>query len=218
MDINLKEASKRFNKEWIFRGLDFHFQSGNGYAIVGNNGSGKSTLLQCIAGATNLNKGECTWTDGSFSENTNTSERIHRYFSFAAPYLDVIEEMSALEFLRFHNSFKPLLPGMSHSDILKEVQLEAAANKQIRHYSSGMKQRIKLAMAIFSDVPVLLLDEPCANFDQAGFELYQRLINQYANDRLVIVSSNDPAEYAFFCKETIDIRAYKPSSNKKASI
>ncbi len=216
MEINLKEAGKRFNKEWIFRGLDFHFESGNAYAVVGNNGSGKSTLLQCIAGATNLSQGKCTWTENDFSEETNTGEHIYRYFSFAAPYMDVIEEMTAMEFLRFHHSFKPLLSGISHMDLLKEVQLESAADKQIRYYSSGMKQRIKLAMAIFSETPVLLLDEPCANFDQAGFDLYKQLIAQYANNRLTIVCSNDPAEYAFFCKDTIDIRAYKPA-NKKAS-
>jgi len=217
MEIKLKDAGKRFNKEWIFRGLDFHFEAGKGYAVVGNNGSGKSTLLQCIAGATNLNQGECTWANGRFSENTSTGEHIHQHFSFAAPYLDVVEEMTALEFLRFHHSFKPLLSNIAPREILREVQLETAANKQIRYYSSGMKQRIKLAMAIFSATPVLLLDEPCANFDQAGFDLYKQLISQYAQNRLVIVCSNDPEEYAFFCKESIDIRAYKPA-NKKAPI
>ncbi|WP_447640567.1 MULTISPECIES: ABC transporter ATP-binding protein [Chitinophagaceae] len=217
MEINLTDAGKRFNKEWIFKGLDFHFASGGAYAVVGNNGSGKSTLLQCIAGATNLNQGICTWQQENFSENTHTGEHIYKYFSFAAPYVDVIEEMTALEFLRFHQSFKPLLPTISHEAILEEVQLTAAANKQIRHYSSGMKQRIKLAMAIFSATPVLLLDEPCANLDQAGFDLYQKLISQYASNRLVIVCSNDPAEYAFFCRNTIDIRAYKPV-NKKVSL
>lgn len=217
MEIRLKDAGKRFNKEWIFKGLDYQFESGKSYAIIGNNGSGKSTLLQCIAGATNLNQGDCIWSDGDFSEKTNTGEHIYQYFSFAAPYLDVVEEMTALEFLRFHHSFKPLLSNISLLDLLKEVQLENAADKQIRYYSSGMKQRIKLAMAIFSETPVLLLDEPCANFDQAGFELYKSLIERYTNNRLVIVCSNDPEEYAFFCKDSIDIRSYKPN-NKKASI
>ncbi|PZP49296.1 MAG: ABC transporter ATP-binding protein [Pseudopedobacter saltans] len=216
MEIILTDAGKRFNKEWIFKGLNYQFEDGKAYAVVGNNGSGKSTLLQCVAGATNLNQGECVWRQEGFSEKTNTGERIYQYFSFAAPYLDVVEEMTALEFLKFHHSFKPLLSGVSHLDLLKEVQLENAANKQIRHYSSGMKQRIKLAMAIFSETPVLLLDEPCANFDQAGFELYKSLIERYTSNRLVIVCSNDPEEYAFFCDNTIDIRAYKPI--KKASI
>ncbi|MFT4204505.1 MAG: ATP-binding cassette domain-containing protein [Chitinophagaceae bacterium] len=218
MEINLRDAGKRFNKEWIFKGLDFRFESGKSYAVIGNNGSGKSTLLQCIAGATNLSQGKCVWEGSHFSEETNTGEHIYRHFSIAAPYLDVIEEMTALEFLRFHHSFKPLIKGISHLELLREVELESATNKQIRHYSSGMKQRIKLAMAIFSDTPVLLLDEPCANFDQAGFELYQRLIARYTRDRLTIVCSNDPAEYAFFSTQSIDIRTYKPTGYKKASL
>ena len=216
MEIILQDAGKRFNKEWIFKGLDLRFGSGKAYAVVGNNGSGKSTLLQCIAGATNLSQGQCLWTENGFSEYTGSGEHIYKHFSFAAPYMDVIEEMTALEFLRFHHSFKPLLSQVSHIDLLKEVQLESAANKQIRYYSSGMKQRIRLAIAIFSETPVLLLDEPCANLDQEGFELYRHLIGKYVDGRLVIVCSNDPAEYAFFCQESIDIRMYKPT-NKKAS-
>ena len=217
MNIQLKAAGKRFNREWIFKNLDYSFNDACQYAIVGNNGSGKSTLLQCIAGATNLNQGECLWQQDNFSEKTNTGEHIYRHFSFAAPYLDVVEEMTALEFLKFHHSFKPLIAGISTLELLKEVQLEDAANKQIRYYSSGMKQRIKLAMAIFSDTPVLLLDEPCANLDQSGFELYRQLIQNYSNGRTVIVCSNDPEEYAFFCKDILDIRDYKPT-NKKVSL
>ncbi|QES90258.1 ABC transporter ATP-binding protein [Rhizosphaericola mali] len=213
MNIQLASASKRFNKEWVFRNLSYKFLSGETYAITGNNGSGKSTLLQCICGATALSNGTCTWSDGSFSEETKTSEKIFQQFSIAAPYLEVIEEMTALEFLKFHSSFKPLSKQFSLEEMLTEVQLQNAMQKQIRYYSSGMKQRIKLAMAIFSEVPVLLLDEPCSNFDQAGFDLYKSLIEKYANGRTIIVSSNDTNEYGF-CKTIIDIRDYKKLPQK----
>jgi ABC-type multidrug transport system ATPase subunit len=82
------------------------------------------------------------------------------------------------------------------------VGLEKAAHKQVRYYSSGMKQRVRLAQAIFSDVPSVMLDEPCTNLDAEGIALYQQLINDYCKERLIIVSSNDPQEYSF-CKEHI---------------
>jgi ABC-type multidrug transport system ATPase subunit len=137
-----------------------------------------------------------------------STENLYRHISIAAPYLEVIEEMTVTEFLHFHQSFKPLLPALSIKEIISSIGLEAAADKQIRYYSSGMKQRVKLAQAIFSDVPVILLDEPCTNLDAQGIALYQQLIDDYCKDRLVIVSSNDKAEYGF-CKERINILEYK---------
>jgi ABC-2 type transport system ATP-binding protein len=112
------------------------------------------------------------------------------------------------EFLEFHTGFKPLLSSVSVNDIIAIVGLEKATNKQIRNYSSGMKQRVKLAQCIFSDVPIVLLDEPCTNLDAEGITLYQKLINDYCNSRTIIVSSNDEVEFGF-CKERVSIMDFK---------
>ncbi len=96
-----------------------------------------------------------------------------------------------MSFLSFHNRFKNFLPGISVKEILSIVSLEKSAHKQIRYYSSGMKQRIKLAQAFFSDVPLLLLDEPCTNLDETGYQMYYQLIEKYGMGRTIIVSSND---------------------------
>lgn len=135
-------------------------------------------------------------------------EKVYQYISICAPYLEVIEEMTLMEFLEFHHSFKPFLEGITMEKIISILGLENAVNKQIRNYSSGMKQRVKLAQCIFSDVPVVLLDEPCTNFDAAGFELYHQLINDYCKNRLLIVSSNDELEYNF-CKKIVNMNDYK---------
>jgi len=206
MTISLSDAGKRFNRDWIFRHFNYHFISGNSYAIVGPNGSGKSTLLQVISGAGGLSEGSVVSRESSAV--SPAAENIYQYISIAAPYLEVIEEMTVIEFLEFHQNFKPLLPDTSIKEIISLVGLETAAQKQIRYYSSGMKQRVKLAQAIFSDVPVILLDEPCTNLDLTGIALYQQLIETYCKDRLVIVSSNDEAEYGF-CKERINMMRYK---------
>jgi ABC-type multidrug transport system ATPase subunit len=198
MKISLQNLGKRFNREWIFRHLNYEFFPGKSYAITGPNGSGKSTLLQVISGATTLSEGKVLY------PNIN-DENIFKHISIAAPYLELIEEMTLTEFLIFHSALKKLLPTFTIQRIISIINLDKAADKQIRYFSSGMKQRVKLAQAIFSDVPVILLDEPTTNLDEDGIVLYINLINDYCKERLLIVSSNDKQEYDF-CDEVIDMR------------
>ncbi len=205
MKVSLTDAGKRFNRDWIFRHITYTFETGNSYAIIGPNGSGKSTLLQILSGSMELSEGKGQWaTDNDQVAN----EDIYKHVSICAPYLEVVEEMTLKEFLEFHCGFKPFLSSTNIDSIISTVGLHEAANKQIRYYSSGMKQRVKLAQAVFSDTPFLLLDEPCTNLDTTGIELYHDLIKEYCKDRLVIVSSNDETEYSF-CTERINITAYK---------
>lgn len=202
MKISLQNVGKRFNRDWIFRNFNHEFLPGHSYAITGPNGSGKSTLLQVIAGATLHSEGNIEYqVDGPV---VNGSAYTH--IALAAPYLDLVEELTANEFLKFHSGFKNLTQNIPH--ILEQVNLEQAANKQIRYFSSGMKQRLKLAQAFFSESSVLLLDEPTTNLDSEGTTLYQQLVAEYAGKRLVIVSSNVPQEYRF-CGEVLEMRSYK---------
>ncbi len=198
MKISLLNLGKRFNREWIFRHFNYHFISGKSYAITGPNGSGKSTLLQVICGASTLSEGNIVYEDFKYDD-------IYKCISIAAPYLELIEEMTLNEFLHFHNGLKKWLPSVSIKKITSIIQLEKAADKQIRYFSSGMKQRVKLAQAIFSNVPVILLDEPVTNLDREGIFLYKNLVNDYCKNRLLIVSSNDKEEYDF-CDEVIDMK------------
>jgi ABC-type multidrug transport system ATPase subunit len=203
--ISLIDAGKRYNREWIFRHCTHQFKQGNAYAITGPNGSGKSTLLQVIAGAIRLSEGNILMSTAQ--ENIDMDNHF-QHITIAAPYLELIEEMTTIEFLQFHQSFKPFLPNISPTDIIAIVQLEHAAHKQIRYFSSGMKQRLKLAQCIFSNVDYILLDEPCTNLDQRGATLYHHLIKEYTQNRCIIVSSNDPNEYGF-CNEVMDILQFK---------
>lgn len=205
MKVSLTDAGKRFNRDWIFRHFNYNFEEGQSYAITGPNGSGKSTLLQALGGSMMINEGTIQLT----VDNCQLSiENIYRHVSICAPYLEVIEEMTLTEFLNFHHGFKPFLAGITPEKIISVLGLEKAEGKQIRYYSSGMKQRVKLAQAVFSDTAIVLLDEPCTNLDTAGIELYHRLIDDHCKNRLVVVSSNDEVEYKF-CKEKINISDYK---------
>lgn len=205
MTISLNQTGKRFNYDWIFRGVTFTFKDGERYAILGPNGSGKSTLLQVISGYLHHNEGTVTY---STPEKPIENDAFFRYSAIATPYLELVEEFTLTECLQFHLQFKNFLPDITASKAMHLVGLEKAANKQIRYFSSGMKQRIKLALAIFSDVPVLLLDEPCTNLDMAGIALYRQLIDEYCGNRMLIISSNDEQEYAM-CPHRISILDYK---------
>jgi ABC-type multidrug transport system ATPase subunit len=207
MKVSLTDAGKRFNRDWIFRHFTYSFESEKSYAIIGPNGSGKSTLLQTLSGSMMINEGVIEFRVGSQESKVNIEE-IYRHVSICAPFLEVIEEMTLKEFLHFHHGFKPFLPGITIDSIISSLDLQNAANKQIRYYSSGMKQRVKLAQAVFSDTSIVLLDEPCTNLDATGIDLYNKLIDEYCKDRLLIVSSNDEVEYSF-CKERINMSDYK---------
>lgn len=206
MQITLSNTGKRYNREWIFRRVDHIFFPGKTYAITGPNGSGKSTLLQVIAGAIMQTEGNVEYSNPAAPQQPVSPVDAHKHISFAAPYLDLIEEMTATELLNFHSTFKQLIKPVP--EILKEVALQNAAHKQIRYFSSGMKQRLKLAQAFFSKVPVLLLDEPTTNLDEDGIALYHQLIKNYAGGKTIIISSNDKQEY-HFCGEVVSINQYK---------
>lgn len=201
MTISLQNLGKRFNREWIFRHLDFEFIPGRSYAITGANGSGKSTLLQVIARSTTLSEGKIVYQD-------ITPGDIYKHVSIAAPYLELVEEITLVEFLDFHSGLKNWLPSFTTKMIISVLQMEKAASKQLRYFSSGMKQRVKLAQAIFSDVKVVLLNEPATNLDTEGIALYKDLVYHYCKERLLIVSSNDTMEYDF-CNEVIDLTTFK---------
>ncbi len=205
MRIELSGLGKKFNRDWIFKGIDFTSNPSDRVAIIGPNGSGKSTLLQVISGVLSPNEGEI-----HFSKN-NTAIAIESFFShitIAAPYLELPEEMTLLELIKFHFSFKNKLGFHTAEDLITSIGLNKATNKEIRYFSSGMKQRVKLALALYSDVDCILLDEPTTNLDEQGMQWYLNLIDTMLGNRTIFVSSNQAHEYSF-CNKQISIADYK---------
>jgi len=205
MTIHLQNVGKRYRLDWIFRGVDFTFKKGERYAILGPNGSGKSTLLKVLSGHLSPSKGSVVFEkQGQKIE----PDAVYREVSYAAPYIELIEEFTLEEALNFHAKLKPLMPGFNPAKLYELLALPRTRTKEIRFFSSGMKQRVKLALAVCSDTPVLLLDEPATNLDLQGIEWYKNLIAEYASDRLVVIASNDPHD-ADFCPIHLKILDYK---------
>jgi ABC-type multidrug transport system ATPase subunit len=203
--IQVQNASKRFHHEWIFKNLNLDLSAGDRIAITGGNGSGKSTLLKCLSGAIPLTSGTIQYQSGA---TQIVDEQWFRSLAFATPYLELPEEFTLSEVLSFHFQFKNPLQQRSNAEILEILGLEKHKSKAISQFSSGMKQRVKLALAIFSKVPFLLLDEPTTNLDKQGVTWYLDLIQQFTKDRIVLICSNDPREYDF-CEKKIAMEDFK---------
>ncbi|MEJ8757356.1 ATP-binding cassette domain-containing protein [Pontibacter sp. H259] len=204
MQINLSKLGKRYNYEWIFRNLNYTFDSGTAYAILGHNGSGKSTLLTIISGHNLHSEGEINYRVGG---NYIPVEKIYSSLSLTAPYLELVEEFTLQEMIDFQTRFKPLRQQLTTQNLIDRMGLQKAKHKFVKDFSSGMKQRLKLGLAIYSQSELLLLDEPTTNLDQEGVAWYQEHVSQNKENRLVIVGSNIQHEYSF-CEEHLRISDY----------
>lgn len=206
MEIKLNNAGKKYHREWIFRKVDLTLAKGSKWVILGPNGSGKSTLLQVLSSAIVLNEGSA---DFYLEDQKIDIEEVYKNISLSAPYLELIEEFTLQEIISFHFKFKRIVHGLSQKDVIQISGLEKEANKVIRFFSSGMKQRLKLTLAILSDTSLLLLDEPCSNLDSNVVEWYQKMIQDYAMTRTIVVASNNQTEEFFFCDNKISIDRFK---------
>ncbi len=204
MQIQLSELGKRYRFDWIFRGLTHTFEAGSRTAILGPNGSGKSTLMKILSGHLTPSRGTIEfWEAGKKVD----PEKIYRQMAYAAPYIELIEELTLTEAIQFHARLKPLT--INAEALIALLDLPKASHREIRHFSSGMKQRVKLALAACSDTPLLLLDEPTTNLDAAGAVWYKNLMARFCPaGRTVVVASNEPSDFDF-CETQLDIRSFK---------
>lgn len=199
MRISLKNIGKKYGKSWIFKGVDLVFEPGQSYAILGNNGSGKSTLMKVLSGQTGPNVGDIEF-------HGVPVEEVFKKISYCAPYIDLIEELTLEELLNFVQSNKPFLPEYSVQTIIAMFGFDKY--KWIKDYSSGMKQRVKLALALFANTEVCLLDEPTSNLDEKGVEWFLAVLKELPKGRMIIIASNQEREYSF-CQHLIDITQFK---------
>ncbi|MCF2518030.1 ATP-binding cassette domain-containing protein [Dyadobacter sp. CY351] len=206
MQISVEKIGKKFVKEWIVRNATFELAAGQQYTFVGPNGSGKSTLLQLLTGIVPVSEGTIRYIDQSGKEIE--VDHWYKHLVIAAPYLELIEEFTLRELIQFHSKFKAFKNGISSKDFEDFIQLPHASGKTLRHFSSGMKQRVKLGLAFMSDVPVIFLDEPTTNLDVPGINWYLDHVVHHTQNQLVLLGSNVKQEYEF-CENIISVSAFK---------
>ncbi|TAH27553.1 MAG: ABC transporter ATP-binding protein [Cytophagales bacterium] len=206
MEVLLENISKKYFKEWIFKNLHFQFISKESYAVIGANGSGKSTFLQVIAGIIPPTSGKINYRNTTVNID---NAHVYQYLSIVAPYQSLIEEFTLKEMYEFHFSFKKKrCENISFQTWLEELMLSKSANKSLAHFSSGMKQRVKLGLAFYSENSLLLLDEPTSNLDSQGIDWYKVQVEKIKGKSTLIICSNQIEEYEQ-CAQRLTITDWK---------
>lgn len=212
-NISLKtvDLEKSFLNKVIFKGVNLELGSGSSLAVTGRNGSGKSTLLKVLAGLIRQNKGTVT-----VSENGKDvkHDNLHLCFGMISPYLNLYEELTAKENLEFFYDLK--CSGNSATNkkenikyLLEKINLYNRRNDDVKNFSSGMKQRVKLAFAIINNPGILLMDEPRTNLDVEGIDLVYKIAEEHKSSGILVLATNEP-EDTKLCNDVISIENFKP--------
>jgi len=193
MKIEVENISKRFGRQAIIKQFSYNFLPNENYVITGANGSGKSTLLKMLSGFLSFDSGDIRY---SKDNQPISRDNFNNFVAYAAPYILIPEDLTIIEAIHFQRNFKTL--SRSDAEILAALQL--VDDKKITELSSGMKQRLHLGLAFFSETPVLLLDEPTSFFDKEWKKQFQDWVTAAQQKRTIILCSNDEEEYAQFAQ------------------
>jgi heme exporter protein A len=188
------KLSKRFGTRKVFADIEFDLATGDSLAVVGRNGSGKSTLIKVLLSLLRPTKGTVRFLN---DEAEMDEAQIRSRISFVAPYLNLYDHLTAEENLKFFATVAgDNVTGKEIDQLLERVGLEGRGMDMVAGYSSGMKQRLKYAVALLNKPDFLFLDEPTSNLDEAGKKLVFDLVNEYRDRAIVVVATNEEEEYS----------------------
>ncbi len=175
---------KRYESRLVLRDLSFEIAPGSCVAVLGPNGAGKSTLLRLVAGLLTPSRGEILWRGAA----------TRGQCALSAPDAPVYRELSCLENLKFFSGGADNEALRTH---LSNWNLGQRANDLAGELSSGLRARLGLAVAAWFESPILLLDEPSANLDEAGRELVQTLIAAQRARGVTLLATNDARDLSW---------------------
>lgn len=193
-NIRLDDIGKKYYQRWIFKDINFDFAENRHLALVGKNGSGKSTLLRVISRQLTPSIGKVVYENEANEIPVNHS---YRYLSWSGPHVQPYLDLNLEEHIRLHFSLKtPILK--KPQEMVSILNLVAHKEKPLRYFSSGMLQRVKVGLALFTKSEVLMLDEPTSNMDVENAAFMLDLIKQHLGGRIFVLASNMEREYASF--------------------
>lgn len=202
MQVEAQALHKDFGHQKVIKGIDLTIQSGDRWAIVGGNGSGKTTLLRLLSGLIRPSKGEVIWKEG---EHLIPREEWTHRMNFTGPYVELIEELSLTELLQLHGGLRPFVNRLTPAEVEEISGLKVPAHKPIRFFSSGMKQRLRLSLALLTQAEIVFLDEPTSNLDASAIQWMQQLVEEQLNGRTLVVGSNHIAAELDLCTQLFEI-------------
>lgn len=207
-ELVCKDLSKSYSGKTIFKNLNLSLQSGQSVAITGRNGSGKSTLVKVMA---NLIQANCGTVNITYGGNIVERDNLYKITSLLSPYLSLYDELTGGENLEFFYKLKSGISTGVKDKIeyfLKRVNLFEKRNELLKNYSSGMKQRLKLAFAVMNEPEILFLDEPRSNLDKSGIDIVNEIASEQRQDKILIIATNDEDD-KLLCNNSINIEDFK---------
>ncbi len=191
--LKIEKLTKQFGARRVFTDIAFELTGGESIALVGPNGSGKTTLIMTVLGLLPPTRGKAEY----FEDDKKLDfEKYRKKVALVAPYLNLYDNLTARENLRFLSEVNGCK--IDDADIdraLETVGLAGRGDDFAGAYSSGMKQRLKYALAIVRDPEILFIDEPTSNLDEAGKKIVFDLIKNYRNDAILVIATNETEEY-----------------------
>lgn len=202
--IQIDAISKSYNYNKLFEDFSATYQYGNIYGIAGRNGSGKSTLLKMISNFITPSQGKITYFDTMGNEIK--LDEVYKFISYTAPYIEPYTEGTLEEAIHFHFSVKKLHKNTTIEALLTTLNIDK--DKMVQSFSTGMLQRLKLILAICTDTPFLLIDEPTETLDAQGKQWFQELLNRFSEHKIVLIASNNPNDFEA-CIDVKNIENFK---------
>ena len=195
MKISAHNLSKRFGLRPIFKNISFKVEPQSALAITGPNGSGKSTLLKVLTGLVIPNSGKVEFTkDGSVLNR----EQVRPLIAYVTPEMNLYEELSGLENLRFFLQVSGRSKtAQEYESALEQAGLKGRGDDFVKGYSSGMKMRLKYALAILLEPHILFLDEPTTNLDNTGRGMVYAMMKKQVENNILIYATNEKDELQF---------------------
>lgn len=199
--LQLTNLKKSFGANTVFEHLSLLHSRGP-LGIAGPNGSGKSTLLQCLGGLLSPTDGTIIWKE---LENALSWEKVRARLGYAAPYINLYDELSCRENLSFLSNVRSDNNSEKIGRWLQEVGLTSRSDHPFGKLSTGQRQRLRLAAALFHQPDILLLDEPGSNLDADGDILIEKIVRNFNQPgKLVVIASNNPKELNL-CKRIFSV-------------
>lgn len=206
--FNAENLAKSYTgKHFIFKNFYIQINPGDVIAVTGENGSGKSTLLKTLAGIISPSIGKVILT----VHNKDVDKDLHNlHFGYVAPYLNLYEEFTPKEHFELYAKFKGLnVQQNSFNELMEKFNIHKHISKEIRNFSSGMKQRMKYVLALAGNPEILMFDEPTSNLDNAGIEIIGKMISEKANEGCgIIIATNEDREKQL-CNAFFDLKDYQ---------
>ena len=192
--LKVEKLGKRFGSRRVFSDLSFNLSTGQSLAITGRNGSGKTTLLMLLMGLHHPTQGGVSYLH---EEKLMTDSAVRARTALVSPYLNLYDQLTGEENLVFFATLAGInLPGKRIDELLETVGLEGRGVDPLGAYSSGMKQRLKYAVALLKEPKYLFLDEPTSNLDSEGKQFVRRLVEKHRRDSIVVIATNEEEDYS----------------------